>query len=410
MSSPRLRIAIIGGGPAGLNLGLLLHRRGIPFTIFELRPRPTDEDLAKPAGSLDMHEESGLAAIRACDLYDEFTTLTGDCTESQVIADKAGTVIYTDEGEGSNRPEISRHKIIQLLLSHLPVGSIKWGHKLLSAKSSTTSGYTEIKLDFGDDGTHTFDLVVGADGAWSRVRAMLTTEKPRYAGIQNITLNIRHITANHPHLAKLIGTGTFTCLADYHGVFSQRSVDDSTRIYVMLSTANEHFAATHAFDGKDPAQAKDILLSDALPFGDWGANIRELIAVACDDEAALNPDAPIDIKPLYTLPVGHSWPHRPGATLVGDAAHLTNPPAGEGVNIAMQDALLLAQAIAKAHESAGEDAAGLRDTLDASIEKFEREMVPRAKEMADGSLEVGEMMFGAENGARTMADWFLSFR
>ncbi|KAI1078165.1 hypothetical protein F5B20DRAFT_549593 [Whalleya microplaca] len=410
MSSRHPRIAIIGGGPAGLTLGLLLHKHGIPFTIFELRQRPGSDELVKPDGSLDLHEDSGLAAIRECDLFDEFISLTGDCTEASKISDTDGNILYMDEGESSNRPEISRNKIIKLLLSHLPTSSIRWCHKLTCGTSSTASGYTEFELDFGENGKHAFDLVIGADGAWSRVRPLLTDTKPQYAGIQLITINIRQITTKHPHLAEFIGTGTFTSLGNRHGVFSQRSVQDSARIYIFISTEDENFATTAGLSNKSAAQAKDQLLdSDGALFSRWGANIKELVAVACDDESANNPNAKIDIKPLYTLPAGHTWDHRPGVTLIGDAAHLTNPPAGEGVNIAMKDSLSLSQAIIKAHEAAAQDIASLRKALDLQIKGFEEDMVERAKEMTDWSLKFREVMFDGENGAARLADWFKNF-
>ncbi|KAK5938797.1 hypothetical protein PMZ80_008989 [Knufia obscura] len=410
MSPTSFRIAIIGAGPAGLTLGLLLHRHAIPFTIFELRPKPTSLDLAKPSGSLDLHEESGLAALKACDLLDEFMLLTGDCTEAQVIATKDGTIIYTDEGEGSHRPEISRHKLLQLLLSHLSASSIKWGHKLISAHNTTAStGHTEISLDFGPNGTQTFDLVIGADGTWSKVRALLTDIKPQYVGMHYITLDITQNTSQHPHLSDFIGTGTFTSLADHHGVISQRSVADSARIYIFISTSDEHFASTSGLDTKTPTQAKGVLLGDDAPFARWATTIKELIAVACDDESANNPTATLDIKPLYRLPIGHTWTHHPAATLIGDAAHLMNPGAGEGVNSAMLDALLLSRAIVKAFKMAGEDAASVQDALEPLIKEFEVDMWARAKEMAEETLQIGEMMFGGSDGSGDMAAWFRKF-
>jgi len=160
MSSP-LKIAIVGGGPAGLTLGLLLHKKGIDFTIFELRSRITDEELAQPVGSLDLHEETGLAALKECGLLEEFESFQGDTTEAQVIADKHGNIIYSDEGSGT-RPEIARHKLTRLLLDHLPPSSIKWNHKLLIAASKTEAGQNGVELDFGQNGKLTFDLVVGA--------------------------------------------------------------------------------------------------------------------------------------------------------------------------------------------------------------------------------------------------------
>ena len=410
MSSPHLRIAIVGGGPAGLTLGLLLHKRGIPFTIFELRQKLTDEQLAKPSGSLDLHEGSGLDAIRACDLFDEFLSLTGDCSQGHKIASKDGTILFSDDGMSGNRPEISRHKIAKLLLSHIPASSIRWGHKLIHAKRFIESGHTEIELDFGENGKQTFDLAIGADGAWSRVRGLLTDVKPHYAGFQNLTVSIRQITTKYPHLAEYIGLGTFVALANRHGIISQRSVQDSTRIYFLITTKDEHFAATTGLGGKTPAQAKDQLLGKDMPFSQWGAKIKELVAVACDDTSHDNPNASLDIRPLYTLPFGHTWEHQQGATLIGDAAHLTNPPAGEGVNIAMMDALQLSQAIIKAHEVAGQDdTSSLQSALDPLIKEFEGGMRARAQKKDEMTVEISRVMFGSEDGATDMVNWFKSF-
>lgn len=403
MSSSPLRIAIVGGGPAGLTLGVLLHKRGIPFTIFELRQKPTDEELSKPSGSLDLHDATGIAALRECGLYDEFALLTGDCSESQVIAHKNGKVIYKDEGEHSNRPEISRHKLSNLLLSHLPASAIKWEHKLLSAQSSPP--HPEVELDFGENGKHTFDLVVGADGAWSRVRKLLTEEGPNYAGVQNITLNITQLTSKYPHLANFVGSGSFFAFAEGNGVISQRSGDDSTRIYVMFSSPDEGFAAAKGLTGRTPAQAKDRLIvgDDALLRG-WGEPLLELVAAACDDDTS-RADA-LDIKPLYQLPIGHNWPHVPGATLIGDAAHLMCPWAGEGVNLAMRDALQLSQAIAQALEAAGSDPVAARRALDPLVQQFETKMVAAAKVTAEETAQNGEMMIGSADGSTVMADFF----
>ena len=410
MNRHPLRIAIVGGGPAGLSLGVLLHKRGIPFTLFELRQQLTDEQLGKPAGSLDLHEGAGLSALRDCGLLDEFYTLTGDCAQVSKIADKDGNVIFSvDRGSSGNRPEISRHKLVKLLLSHLPAGAIKWNHKLFGAQSLSSGGCTEVELDFGRNGRHTFDLVVGADGAWSKVRPMLSTEKPRYAGMQIATLNIRQVTASYPQLAEMIGTGSYIALGNKHGISSQRSVGDSTRIYVFISTEDEHFAATNGFNTQTPAQAKDKLFGNGSLFANWAPEIKQLVAGACDDETADNPETALDIRALYKLPAGHTWAHRPGATLIGDAAHLTNPPAGEGVNIAMQDSLLLSRAIVEAYESSSEDFNLFQRVIDPLLEEFEGNMAERGNEMAKMTLQVSHVMFGVDDGAVALTEWFKSF-
>ncbi|PHH85944.1 hypothetical protein CDD83_10955 [Cordyceps sp. RAO-2017] len=407
MSSRRPRIAIVGGGPAGLMLGLLLHRRGIPFTLFELRQRPSEEELAKPSGMLDLHDESGLAAIRECGLYDEFLKLTGECAEAQKVADMSGKILYSDQGELSERPEISRHALTRLLCSHLPAETIRWGHKLVSVASTETSAGPGMELDFGPLGRTTFDLVVGADGAWSQVRALLTNIRPRYSGRQNVTLTVRNITAKHPHLAELVGLGSFSALGLRHGVMSQRGPQDSARIYIFLTTADEDFGTTSGLAGRPAAAAaKHLLLTDDALLGRWGPPIRELVTVACDEESADNPGAAVDIKPLYTLPVGAAWEHRANATLIGDAAHLMCPWAGEGVNLAMWDALSLAGAISRAYETAGHDTSAFQKTLDPLMREFEAEMVARARDKAEETHSNGEMLFG-DDAAQAFTQFFL---
>jgi 2-polyprenyl-6-methoxyphenol hydroxylase-like FAD-dependent oxidoreductase len=406
--SPQLRIAIVGGGPAGLTLGTLLHNHSIPFTLFEFRPRPTDEEYAQPSGSLDMHEESGLAALRACGLFDAAMKLTGDCTEESKIADRNGNIIYSDEGS-NDRPEIYRNDLNRLLTQHIPPASIKWSHKLRSATRIVDEGGEKVKLDFGEHGSEVFDFVVGADGAWSRVRPLLTDRKPEFADMHNITLTIRGMTERYPDLLALIGHGTFMSMADKNGVFAQRASQDSARMYIMLTTPSKDFVTESGLAGKTPLESRELLVGDGSSIlSQWGEKIKHLVAAACEDEEKHNAGAKLDVKPFYRLPPGHTWEHRADATMIGDAAHLMNPPAGEGVNIAMHDALLLGQAIIKACEGAEHDHAVFRSALDDGIREFEVNMAKRALEMAEGTKELSEVMFGSDDGALAMANWFKS--
>jgi 2-polyprenyl-6-methoxyphenol hydroxylase-like FAD-dependent oxidoreductase len=410
MSVSQPRIAIVGGGPGGLTAGLLLHKNGIPFTIFELRHKPTIEELEKPVGVLDLHENSGLAAIRECGLYDDFLPLTGECAEVMRISDKDGNIVMSDgDGEeGGDRPEISRNALNELLMSNLPAESIKWGHKLLSATSSSTrSGHTEIELDFGTAGKQTFDLVIGADGAWSKVRNLLTDVKPHYSGRHIITVTIRHITKKYPHLAELIGPGTFFALGNRHGVAAQRGSQDSARLYIYITTPDEHYPNTSGLYRETAASAKNKLLEDDALFGQWGAKTKELLTVGCDEESADNAGEKADIRPVCGLPIGHAWEHKTGATLIGDAAHLM-PPSGEGVNIAMWDAVLLSRTIIKAYQTT-QDAAAFQRAVDPLIKESEEEMTARAKEEAEQSRTLNDTLF-AEDGATAMVEFFKSFR
>ncbi|KAH8878954.1 salicylate hydroxylase [Thozetella sp. PMI_491] len=372
----------------------------------ELRQKPTDEELAQPVGMLDLHEESGLAAIKRCGLYDQFAALTGECSEADIVSDKDGNILWADQGELSTRPEISRNALHKLLIDNLPAGTIKWGHKLLSATSSNTAGRTETELDFGPHGKQTFDLAVGADGTWSRVRPLLTDVRPQYSGMQNINVTIRQITNKYPELAKLIGPGSFMALGTKHGVMSHRTSQDSARIYLMLTTGDQDFAKNSGLANMTAAQAKDLILNDDALLGRWGATLKELVSIACDEESAANPGAIIDVKPLCVLPPGRSWDHKPGVTLIGDAAHVMCPWAGEGVNLALWDSLLLSEAIIKAYEAAGHNATSFQIALAPLIKEFELDMWARAKEKAEETVSNGEMMFGGDDGAQAMAGLF----
>ena len=405
MSSSQPQIAIVGAGPAGLTVGLLLHKHNIPFVIFERRHKPTNEELANPSGSLDLHEESGIAALKEGGLYERFLQLTGECSEANKISDKDGNILWADEGNSSQRPEISRHALTSLLSSGVPAKSIKYDHKLYSVNRMPSFGGTRTELDFGPKGKQTFDLVIGADGAWSKVRNLLTDVKPSYTGTQCITVTIRQITSKYPHLAELVGKGSFTALGLQHGIISQRGPQDSARIYIMLTTANENFAAEAGVGDRPATAAIDRLLNDDALLGCFGPSIKELVSVACDEDSVDHPGENMDVRPLYQLPIGASWEHRVGVTIIGDAAHLMCPWAGEGVNLAMCDSLTLARAIIKAYEAMGQDHTTFQENLDLLMKEVEIEQTKRAKEKAEETFQNGQMLFGGD-GAKAFANFF----
>lgn len=395
------KIAIVGCGPAGLTLGLLLVRQNLPFTIFELRQEPAPVEFSEPCGVLDLHDESGQAALRECGLYDDFLQLTGECAEAQRVSNMHGEIVYADEGELSDRPEISRHALTKMLLEAIPSHTIKWGHKLLSATRSSD----KTMLDFGPNGTHEFDLVVGADGAWSKMRELVTQTKLKYAGVHNITLTIRGVTTRYPELAQFVGPGSFSALGLNRGVMSQRGPQDSARIYCFV-TSEESVTRSSGLAMLSASEAKHVLLNNDALFGNWGPKIHNLVSTACNEEDSNNPEKPLDIKALYDLPVGHSWVNQPGVTLIGDAAHLMCPWAGEGVNLAMWDALDLSHAIVKDYMAATTNRV-FGGAANSAIKDFETKMAGRAAEKAQETKSNGEMLFG-KDAANTFVKFFES--
>ena len=404
MIGRQVSIAIIGGGPSGLCLGALLHKQGVPFTIYELREKPSNSMLSTPSGMLDLHEESGLAAIRACGLWEQFLPHTTDCGETTIIISKDGTVTHKDFGDLSHRPEIARNSLTHLLHSALPAESVKWNHKLLEA-TRTANG--KISLDFGDNHVEDYDFVVGADGAWSRIRPLLTDATPCYGGISYATLHILKATTKYPELAAMVGPGSCFILGNKNGLVTHRSVNDSISMYVGVTDDDESVMQNRTSAARTLAQWKEMLLGDPALFAGWSDEILHLLSTACDEEAAKSgPQAP-PLKPLYMLPIGHEWKAGRGVAVIGDAAHLMMPWAGEGVNLAMWDALDLAGAVTKAWKEA-DDAASFQEVLMPYMAEFEQQMFARSRAAAEETWSNSKLIF-SENGAKAMGDLMASY-
>jgi len=424
-------------------------------------------------------------------------------------------VLWSAEGDGT-RPEISRHALTKLLLSRLPGECVRWGWKLVSAEADEDGKGKGYNLTFSTPPSQSqgqpqeqesereqtkeattattaiqtetirikADLLIGADGAWSRTRPLLTPTTPQYSGEQMIIATIPDLNTRYPALEAFVGKGSLIIAGDGNAAIGQRAAGGAVRFYFVISSQDdEDLAKTIGLDYLTrPSEVKELLLergrdnpenisatnnedeNESLGgqdkkkkgkitthwrnFNTWGSLPKSLISTAID-EHFLHPTAdklakPIDMKPMYMLPVGKlAWPHRAGATLVGDAAHLMTPFAGEGVNLAMRDALDLASAIGTAwdvtynHENHDDDDDNSNDsghqhqhqqqqrqqeeqrsessqeperdiflgTLDPLLQDFEKEMINRGEAAAEETWTNLQLFFG-EDAARKVASIF----
>ncbi len=347
------RIAIIGAGPGGLTLARLLQMRGHATTIFERETSPADRP---QGGSLDLHPGSGLHAIHLAGLDTQFQAIARYQDQGLRILDKMGTVFFEDgEAASQDRPEVDRTELRALLLASLAPGSVQWASNLSSVRPTGDGTHT---LLFENGPTETFDLVVGADGTWSRVRPLLSKATPIYTGVTFIELEVDDVDRQHPDIAQLVGRGSMMAISDNKALLAQRNGHGLIRVYAALR-AHVGEITTLGIDVARP----DLVRAQLLKlFSGWSPDLLELIH-ACNDR--------MQIRPLYMLPIGHSWETHPGVTLIGDAAHLMSPFSGQGVNMAMQDAVELADAISE-HPS-----------LESALRAFEQSMFVRAKRSAE---------------------------
>ncbi len=369
------RIAIIGAGPGGLVLARLLHLANVQFALYEAEPSRTSRE---QGGSLDLHEESGQLALHAAGLYSEFKKVARSEGEDMRVADKHGKLFMEDvDTEGSNRPEVDRIQLRGMLLDSLPEGAILWGHKVRSiSPCGGGDGKHEIHLETASGArTETFDLVVGADGAWSKVRPLLSDVKPHYSTISCLDTRIRSVDTLQPAISKLVGQGAYIALSDKKGIVAQRNGDGSIRTYIMLQKP-ETWLREIDVDWSDAHAAKKFMLEEE--YNDWSDELKDLI---------IHADPDIVARPFYMLPTDFAWTTRPGLTLLGDAAHLLTPFAGEGVNLAMLDALDLSKAIVNA--STGDEKTDLVD----AVKGFEKTMLERSHEKMEETWRNLELFF-----------------
>ncbi|WP_089154446.1 FAD-dependent oxidoreductase [Micromonospora sp. NBS 11-29] len=347
-----MRIAIAGGGLGGLTLARILHRHGIDAVVHEREPHRAARS---QGGSLDLHPESGQHALAEAGLDDRFRSEARPQGEEHRVLDPAGRVLVHHEprpGSFAGRPEIDRRVLRDLLLDSLPGDTVAWGHRLVDATPRPDEGF-DLTFDGGDRAG--CDVLVGADGARSVVRPLLT-DAPLRAVSTVVELTIGDADRRHPEIAEMVGPGNFWCVGVRRILSAQRLGDGSIRVGISLP-ADERDLDTY--------RSKRALLD---LFDGWNPRLTALI------EAGDGTPIP---RRIEAMPTGTRWDHRPGVTLIGDAAHLM-PPVGEGANQAMLDAAELATAFAADPATA--------------IRAYEETMFTRIQPIAEMSGRVQAMM------------------
>ncbi|EXJ59722.1 hypothetical protein A1O7_03868 [Cladophialophora yegresii CBS 114405] len=360
-----IRIAIIGGGPAGLTLARLLQINNISCTVFELDTEAFSRD---QGGTVDLHARGGQLALKHAGLTDEFKKYARPEGEVMKLVKFDGRVVFDENMEGNarpeqyaDRPEIDRMNLQQLLLQSLKPGTVVWAKKLQFVENSSTDP-GRYNLQFEDSREEGFDLVVGADGAWSKVRSYLTDQQPYYSGVTAIELWATHFNKKHQWLSDFVGAGSCFMFAEGRAIQCQKLGNNSIRVYAGVRQP-ESWLEDCGIDWSEPDTARKELVEQY--YADCGDDLKGALLDANDK---LVP------RKMWMLPVGYRWKSDAGVTLIGDAAHLMTPYAGVGVNLAMVDSLDLATAII------GCDGDGAK--IPGAIRAFEDKMLTRAEQFA----------------------------
>ena len=362
MASAATSVTVVGAGLGGLVLARVLHTRGLPVTVYDADASP---DARTQGGQLDLHEHNGQLALEIAGLTEAYRSVIHRGGAAQRVLSTGGEVLaeLLDDGSMSS-PEALRGDIRRILLQSLPAGTVQWGKKLQAA---TSLGDGRHQLTFADGSTAVTDVLVGADGAWSIVRPLLSDQQPTYSGMSYVDAFLHDVDARHPAAAAAVGAGAMYALVPGKGFLAHREAGDVLHTYVVLDRPLEWF---ERIDFTDPAASRTTV---AAEFTGWAP---ELVALIADADTA-----PV-LRSIHQLPDRHRWERVPGVTLVGDAAHVT-VPGGEGANTALLDGAELGRAIA---DHPGD--------IETALTAYEEVMFERAEAEASDARETVDLIFG----------------
>jgi len=377
------QIAIVGGGPGGLTLARLLKLQGANVKVYE---RDLNRNARVQGSTLDLHKNSGLAALSKAGLLDEFKKNYLPGADKTTITDENAEVVFRDEegrafenfGHEHFRPEIDRGDLRKLLIDSLHEEDIVWDSQFLSM-DRVGEGWL---LHFTNRASEYADIVIGSDGANSKIRPYLTDITSFYSGITMLEGNVLDANINAPKISEMLRGGKLMAFGKEKDMLMGHKANGEIGFYASFK-AEENWAANSGLDFSDRSQLLAWFIKE---YSGWSDIWYELF------ENALTPFIP---RPIHCMPLDQNWEALSNLTIIGDAAHVMPPFAGEGVNMAMLDALELSECLScNEHKSVQE-----------AISFYETNMRSRAAVIAKESLDNGERMH-SENALATMTSFF----
>jgi 2-polyprenyl-6-methoxyphenol hydroxylase-like FAD-dependent oxidoreductase len=364
------QVAIVGAGPGGLTLARLLQLKGLNVKVYE---RDVNAAARVQGSPLDMHEESGWMALRKADLISAFKKNVRKGADKKVILNERAEILFSDQetepGEDlahePSRPEIDRGALRQIFLSSLLPETVVWDSHFMSMERQN-EGWL---LHFKNGSAAYADLVIAADGAHSKIRAYITPIKAFYTGITMVEINVDNAAKSTPQIYALLNGGKIMAFGNGKNILGGQKGDDGLGFYASFKP-DENWAVDSGLDFSDRTQ---VLAWFKKAYYEWGSVWYEIFE---------NATMPVIPRPIYCMPFDQTWEPRPDLTLLGDAAHVMPPFAGEGANTSMFDALELSECLTS----------GQFDTLQEAITAYEVSMRKRAAIAAKQSLENGERM------------------
>ena len=408
MNSEPMNVIIIGAGTGGLCLAHGLMQAGINVTIHE-RDRTRTDGLQGYRIGINAH---GVASLKTCLPPDLFATFVATCARTpshfNILTERLTELlsITLDEESMGGGKSVSRMTLRQVLLTELEQ-HIHFDKTFTRYEQHANGSVTA----FFDDGTQaTADLLVGADGARSKVRRQLLPQaRLENTGIVSIAAKVPMSEASRALLPLKVldgitlinapkGFGAIVHVMEFpwaadgpkEGVGASDAelltrwpglLFDNTRDYLMWGV----WGALRNLPANPKSLSQPALLALATEITDgWHPNLRALIR-------ASDPDTAFAVDVRTSVPVD-AWPTT-NVTVLGDAVHLMTPGRGVGANTALRDAALLAARLGAAQrgDMSGHDAVA---GYEAQMREYGFHAVAESRKQFDASGAIHRPMVG----------------
>ena len=235
----------------------------------------------------------------------------------------------------------------------------------------------KVALHFAGRDSVVADVAIGCDGANSRLRPLVTPIRPEYVGVTLVEGIVPAAKDTVPELWDLLGGAALIALGNERTVGMGTKPDGSILFYAGLKINDAN--GKQRLEEAD-TEEKRVAWFHAN-FDGWSELWTPLMAKAVS----------MVWRPLLGCPEAQHWDAKANTTLIGDAAHVIPPYAGEGVNMAMLDALTLSRALLTEADTASAMAA------------YEAEMFARMQPITDDTMTNTEMFYAPDAAERVVA-------